>query len=1175
MKPIVITDKFKDTQGNLIFLKDTHNRSSKNKHIYDEGLKDIEITNKNNIVLPIVKDTEYTANLGNLKNQTKDNLGVKSNKQLQQIQLINNYLKQRTELGSIYELVSLRNSIQAKCSEDKNLNGLRKKQSLHLTTQIKHIFHNDEVILTNPKIKEFYERYVKDEQYLYPYYNPENGSNIIDYLQLKGFDVSMERKTELDKNEYDEYIKSNKYRTCTIKLYAYFLLADFTKTFHGAYLQDALKAFQDKKITQERRLNVKGWHQKWHPQWLININGLTYKLVFELVDLSAIQGQISYNKVLENLDMDNSDKSLLDDLKDNMLYAMIDRPKDFKKYALGDLNIYEAFKNHNNLIENAYKDLNLENFIIESKLTTGSTVNDLQTAVLLNYLELDCRNKENLKFLYDLTNTASPNYLRRHQRTIGENKKGSSLRRQVISKTYGGRCYNNRMINFATAAHYTLCDIDISAAYTSIASVLDYYFGHPVTLNFAKHKVTLRKFLKYYEKDLIKRGYKLVVETKPDRPLTIEQDIFPSWSEVKRSHEIIKEGDKQILVSSVDLDNTPTSIYTTVFFNTPMSYDDVDLINNSLIPEQREEILDNTYLKTAIFYPQSFECKTVEELKRKIAEHEQNGQGKFNDFMPHSSPDNEEIEASNYWHGVNFGQLVMYHIMQLRQKNKKIKPSLAVLYKLIGNTIYGVNVSPHFSNSNIVLAANITAMCRCGMWYTEKALNISQTITDGGIFFLNEVLHLIRNKIDTSLLTRAYNKKPLIFNKANKWKYKPITKDGKKIDYHAGKGWLIDGEYYGCDRDLFVNTFKEYENLKLQLDSQNPILIEKKNLLEGLEKEAAKLYEKINQLVLEHIQKQFPKNDLFNGYFKKVKIFDNGLGIKGENNQYILEDVKGLFKFEVKNMCDYVSFHGSADYIYENIKGEWVIKMRGYETKKEVIAWQLDEKGVLAPHINYYNDISPVERFLRDIRQNPESVKLPLPYTKSAILKTAEYSNNFNKTYSYADISPGHDYFEVIRIPVLTMRFKFLNSEQHKNWISYYNRLKRRYGGLSFEVFYMNNDGTINYARMIEEIDEYITKGIMNPKKIYDKSDHLKRNLAKNKHVQDYIKLITALKDLMRVMLIGVGQFLNESYKLSKSLLKRKPLQSINIKEFDLTYEHLNKYSNDNEFRNYRDFLVS
>jgi hypothetical protein len=53
--------------------------------------------------------------------------------------------------------------------------------------------------------------------------------------------------------------------------------------------------------------------------------------------------------------------------------------------------------------------------------------------------------------------------------------------------------------------------------------------------------------------------------------------------------------------------------------------------------------------------------------------------------------------------------------------------------KLMVNTLYGVMVSRFFA-VNTVVANNITARARVGVWMMAKALGLRQTITDGGIY---------------------------------------------------------------------------------------------------------------------------------------------------------------------------------------------------------------------------------------------------------------------------------------------------------------------------------------------------------------------------------------------------------------------------------------------------------
>lgn len=1176
--PLDITNKFIGNNGNKYFLKSiNYNLKGKNgyfnnnqshkypyfKHILPENLQNELISKKDNIVCPLIIDTEFTSFTGNLKKIDINYLKNLKNRQLIQLNIIDAKIKKVCpELDGIVDLIKLEKLKNINTSIVSQFKNTKQIPILHLTTQIKHIFYNDAEILINPQIKKIYEENINNPEYQYPYIDINSLGHIFDYLNLKGFTIKIV-KSELDDKEF------KKYKTCTIKLYAYFMLADLPKILQNELGLDLKEAFIKRKIKQERRLNT-GYHN-WHTKRLITINGETYRLIFDFVDLGAMQGKISYNSVLENLSMDTSDKNLLDDLKDNMLLAMLERPADFKKYALGDLNIYEAFKKYNELILKAYHDLDLINYITEVMLTTGSTVNNLQIAVLLKHLKLNNLSKDNLKILNLLTKPASASNLRGVKNAKEKIKQGAYIKRQYLSKTMGGRCYNNRMeINYSSN-NLSLCDIDISGAYTTIASNLDYYFGCPVTLNFNPYKITLREFFKYYDKYLIKRGYKLVVETKENKQLEFEQDLIPSWIDIKYKHQVINEGLNDQILSIINLESTPTAIFTKELINSSLTWDEINLINTEWNTKQKDEFLDNTYLKAAIFYPKNFDCKNLDILFDNIENHKSYGKHRFTDAMPHSTIDNEDGEYSHFWYSTNFGELIVNDIIQYRAKNKKLNESLSYLYKLIGNTIYGINVSRHFDNSNIILAANITAMGRCGMWLTEKALNIYQTITDGGIFELNEVIHLMRNKIDTSIFVRAYQKSNRDLSKYKKYSTKPITKNDKKIEFHQGKGWLIDNEYYGnIDRNLYIKLSKQHQQYVKIYGENHELTKDKENELKPFEDEVKKLFTKINELVVNHIRKVFPNNDLFNGKFQKIKVDKNGIAIKDENNKYIYEEVTGIFKFEVKNLCNNLGFHGSADYIYENIKGETTIKMRGYDVKPNVVSWYLENNNLIHD-TKYYNEIQPINRFMDDLRTRPENVPIPRPFIKTSILKTAQYAKEYNKTWQYSNIKPGDDFMELVKIPIFTLRFKFLSLKQQKAWIRYFNKLKRRFEGLSFEIFYMNTDGTINYKKMMYEVDKYISEGVINPKKIFDKSDHLSRNIQKNVHVLNYVKLIKQLKNLVRITIIGIGQFLTENSKLSDdgtTLIMKKPkyLDKNHYNSFD----DVNTYSDDKAFWDYR-----
>ena len=118
----------------------------------------------------------------------------------------------------------------------------------------------------------------------------------------------------------------------------------------------------------------------------------------------------------------------------------------------------------------------------------------------------------------------------------------------------------------------------------------------------------------------------------------------------------------------------------------------------------------------------------------------------------------------------------------------------------------------------------------------------------------------------------------------------------------------------------------------------------------------------------------------------------------------------------------------------------------------------------------------------------------------------------------------------------------------------------------------MNNDGTINYKKMMYEIDKYISEGVMNPRKIFDKSNNLFRDIQKNQHILNYMKLIRYLKNMVRISIIGVGQFITENSKLSKdgvTLIWKKPKYL--DKTFHNSFDDVNTYSDDKAFWDDRD----
>jgi hypothetical protein len=99
------------------------------------------------------------------------------------------------------------------------------------------------------------------------------------------------------------------------------------------------------------------------------------------------------------------------------------------------------------------------------------------------------------------------------------------------------------------------------------------------------------------------------------------------------------------------------------------------------------------------------------------------------------------------WHGVPLegftGALVdeRERLKEAAARGDAGAGALQAVIKLLVNTTYGDIASHWFEVGNTVVANNITARARVGVWMLAKALGLRQTITDGGLYTPDRVPH--------------------------------------------------------------------------------------------------------------------------------------------------------------------------------------------------------------------------------------------------------------------------------------------------------------------------------------------------------------------------------------------------------------------------------------------------
>lgn len=588
-----------------------------------------------------------------------------------------------------------------------------------ITVQYKHP-HQEPVTLEDPSLLKYNASSQGNNMFM-------SNCIVIDLLKRCGYDV-----IEL---EYDKHLHYNR---LYVEIGGFFLIADVFKIFKGEWLLEILQlvlSIKNKRLEHNRILQAytrgPGGIKYNHVclEKVLSIDGYIVQIAIIICDISAIQGKTTYHTLGNNLSMSNTAKELItNEQKRYMLEVYKKAPEILTKYTHGDLMTYEMIEKHRELFYNLYKMLGLERFYELPKPTIGASVKTLFENALLCHLGF-----ENKQVLYEHIEHATHNHLVKNLNSTSA----------YLAKTNGGRCYNNR--NLEPAIEGTIVDVDISSCYGQGLELQDFPIGKPIVIQYpidSSHNdyYTMKTFMNKYGSELIDGLWYCRFST--TKPLSFDQDYFYSWFPPKdlrnvlltdyilndNNDEIFEGGQSKILQNEVHLG--------------VLQSDSLEWIQTCLKPEERCELMENTVIIAACFYPKCMECKTIKEYLNRCAKHD-----KMNstDAILKDKRSYVEIhlEECHAWYRVNLGGLIITKLLKLRSKYSKTDPKEATMnkfIKLVINTVYGDIVSPYFAIGNTTVGNNITARARSMAWYMEKALHGIQTITDGCTFDINHVI---------------------------------------------------------------------------------------------------------------------------------------------------------------------------------------------------------------------------------------------------------------------------------------------------------------------------------------------------------------------------------------------------------------------------------------------------
>ena len=924
----------------------------------------------------------------------------------------------------------------------------------------------------------------------------------VDYLRSLGMNVEIWESTESELSSIPK---------CFIVLYGHFLTAELNMIASGT-VKERIKQLQrsqgDEQIASGRRAYCQKVADSQTLDWVslkhvIAIEGCHYELCLKLVDTGAIHGVASYKNFCSAVGWELKYKdNFSSEQKSRMLDMAIEHYKDFEDYSLGDLDVYDALEAFHQKWQIVYEKLGLLEYYQIPKLTIGGTVKDLFEAAVAEKLGIKATDEKGNSIWRKELNEVIDQFIK--PVSASELRQYSTSTRALLAKVEGGRCRNNRPTDIFKTRKvkgkfdaFLICDIDIAGCYGEGQRNQSYFLGLPEIFDYKACKnneyITLRNWLKAYGvkiENLIKaakdKNYKAwnnpdnwgelisgawYARIRTKENLKYAQDFFASWfTETSDRVDLLAKAIRKMkcdteLTSTdwMDFDEECGSlkIFNHQILNSVLTHDGLQWIFGTCSPRQRNELLDKVVILASAVYPRSQKLevesapKSLEELKevyknwegRNTTERVKvNGRAKIV----------QNFDECHAWFDINLGDLLINDLLIERKKAQKVygkKSPLDVLFKLCVNTMYGDMVSKYFMTSNPVVGNNITARARCLAWFMEKGLHGWQSITDGCAFELNGVLYPKQDDINGEVVNQH-------------------RKDSKL------KKWKISSKPLGGVNELLGHW--EENKFHLNIDGED---IE--NSMSWIDEKA-----------MNHLQNLFPLVDVLHAETTSIKIGDD------LNPQF--KPRKGQFSFETKDVYHSGCFHGGANYLLANPKG-LTIKARGYELKKHHNAFNAfndiaeGDEIVFMKSDRYGKESNPAKDLMNQLLENPESVKRQLPAVKSGILKISDYKN-LSAKYDEIGIEPGDSLLRTFLMREFSLsQFTFKTYEQYMNWkgiITSLNEKERQ----SIEGYFLNNDGTLNFVKMCNWVDEKIAEGIDKPFDIlYDKNRNDRRSEKRTK----------------------------------------------------------------------------
>ena len=825
--------------------------------------------------------------------------------------------------------------------------------------------------------------------------------------------------------------------------YAHFGLVDFLPRFEGKFkksIETFYRSESHQKIlfrkhhfTELKFTTNEGHTVKCNfirPNWILVINGFYFAVELELHDSSAVIGEagralislapssnvnMPYKDILKDVNGKPLDKGLYLDIYSTPEYFDIE-----DKYSKGDCVAYQCLEGMNKLYEKIDIPLKIEDRTGVLPKTLGSNTAKRIKArweVLAEDEGVDAKNKVNLKILKQAYSSNSAEELCKNPlNTIS-----------ILGKGFGGRCFLNkpRLVTISSV----LMDADAKSAYVSIMMRQPIGLGisqkvsYPIDGELNKC-LSLEKFYKKYEKELVEHNYQLIITVgtgKINDPEILELpehcDYFFSYKPpVKWSNIAIPEDLEKPLFKLPD----QIAIRTKSLINTVFTHSEYEILMNMCSPKLRAFIMKNARVIAANFYPRSKQVFSINEVLQNF----ENG----------------------LWYQTTIGDLIISILKEKRDYYKSVTSGMKILKEC------------NFNYQNL----------------DDKQKEAINTALTRAEFNFNELVEAACN----------FSKFPL----DNLNKYAGNCVFGSIQSPYFMIGNIISGNNITAQCRQYVIAMEKFLNLggaitDGQVGDTNKVTYPKESTLNNrqlcrvdsyttqeLNQKLAVQYKPLGDYSKIEWESETSNNVIFHNKDKTIITKDLNNATKEISklaNEHVKKLGKGLsttefLEIELKGLQRKLGLHGQSNYILKG--GSHELYKKGQDSLIAMRSYPKETEGYA------YN-------FLHSILNNPKSVPRQHPFEMEYILKPNEYKIRWKTTYSKKCFIPGDGVFKVAWIREYSPSGMIFNLDlQADNWEKEYVYLKSKYGQ-SYEYFFLNDDGTVNYLEMIQSLDTIILAG--------------------------------------------------------------------------------------------------